>query len=95
MIHKGANILILLAHQDDETIGSVKIHTGLVEHYRGVDSTLWALYNNNTDLIGATLHYIDDSIDGGNIIDTAKIKIKKHDNLDKLFYKTLVRVVLA
>lgn len=68
--------------------GCVNIHTGLVEHYRGVDSTLWALYDNNTDLIGTTLHYIDDSIDGGNIINAAKVKIEKHDNLDKLFYKT-------
>lgn len=34
--------------------GCVNIHTGLVTHYRGVDSTLWALHDDRPDLIGAT-----------------------------------------
>ena len=34
--------------------GCVNIHTGLVDHYRGVDSSLWAMYDNRPDLIGTT-----------------------------------------
>jgi methionyl-tRNA formyltransferase len=68
--------------------GCVNIHTGLVNHYRGVDSSLWAMYDNRPDLIGATLHYIDKSIDAGNIIDTGVIDLDRHDNLESLFYKS-------
>tara|TARA_R100000700_G_C3148301_1_gene127783 strand:+ start:285 stop:974 length:690 start_codon:yes stop_codon:yes gene_type:complete len=68
--------------------GCVNIHTGLVNHYRGVDSSLWAMYDNRPDLIGATLHYIDKSIDAGNIIDTGVIDIDESDNLESLFYKS-------
>ena len=68
--------------------GCVNIHTGLVNHYRGVDSSLWAMYDNRPDLIGATLHYIDKSIDAGNVIDTDVINIEQRDNLDTLFFKS-------
>jgi methionyl-tRNA formyltransferase len=68
--------------------GCVNIHTGLVDHYRGVDSSLWAMYDNRPDLIGATLHYIDETIDAGNIIDTKKIELDRFDNLNTLFYKS-------
>lgn len=68
--------------------GCVNIHTGLVNHYRGVDSSLWAMYNNRPDLVGATLHYIDKTIDAGKIIDTGVINIDQYDNLDTLFFKS-------
>ena len=68
--------------------GCVNIHTGLVNHYRGVDSSLWAMYDNRPDLIGTTLHYIDESIDAGNIIDTDVIDVDQYDSLDTLFYKS-------
>ena len=68
--------------------GCVNIHTGLVDHYRGVDSTLWALNDERLDLIGSTLHYIDENIDTGEII--AQRKIWNHDlddTPDTLVYK--------
>ena len=68
--------------------GCVNIHTGLVDHYRGVDSSLWAMYDNRPDLIGTTLHYIDESIDAGNIIDTGVINLDRYDTLDTLFFKS-------
>ena len=48
--------------------GCVNIHTGLVQYYRGVDSSFWAIHDERFDRIGTTLHYIDSSIDGGDII---------------------------
>ena len=68
--------------------GCVNIHTGLVNHYRGVDSSLWAMYDNRPDLIGTTLHYIDKSIDAGKVIDTGVINLDQYDNLDTLFFKS-------
>ena len=68
--------------------GCVNIHTGLVDHYRGVDSSLWAMYDNRPDLIGSTLHYIDSSIDGGDVIGMKSINIDRFDGIDTLFYKS-------
>ncbi len=68
--------------------GCVNIHTGLVQYYRGVDSTQWAIYENKLDRIGATLHYIDNTIDAGNIIGQKRTEISLNDNPEKLFLKT-------
>ena len=58
--------------------GCINIHTGLVQYYRGVDSAMWAIIDNRFDLIGSTIHYIDNSIDGGDIVDQRKIARSKH-----------------
>jgi len=68
--------------------GCVNIHTGLVDHYRGVDSTSWAIYDERIDLIGATLHYIDKSIDAGEVIGMRVVECKLTDTSDTLFYKS-------
>ena len=68
--------------------GCVNIHTGLVTHYRGVDSTLWAMHDDRPDLVGATLHYIDKSIDTGSVISMKTVNISGDDTLDTLFYKS-------
>ena len=68
--------------------GCVNIHTGLVQYYRGVDSSSWALYDNALDRIGTTLHYIDDSIDAGNYIDQKTIQIESNDTPNSIFFKT-------
>jgi methionyl-tRNA formyltransferase len=68
--------------------GCVNIHTGLVTHYRGVDSAMWAMHDDRPDLVGATLHYIDKSIDTGSVIDMKTVNISSNDTLDTLFYKS-------
>lgn len=68
--------------------GCVNIHTGLVNHYRGVDSAIWALYDNRPDLVGATLHYINKSIDTGQIVSMSPVQISDTDSLDTVFYRS-------
>lgn len=68
--------------------GCVNIHTGLVEHYRGVDSTMWALKDEEVGLIGSTLHYIDEKIDTGAVIGQRKIQLSLSDTPITLFYKS-------
>lgn len=71
--------------------GCINIHTGLVQHHRGVDSSYWALYEEKPQTIGATLHYINGSIDGGNVIDQSKTTgIKIGDSPDDIFMKTCI-----
>ena len=68
--------------------GCINIHTGLVQFYRGVDSTIWPLYENKPNLIGYTIHLINKKIDAGDILFQDNIKIKKDDNLEKIFFRT-------
>ena len=69
--------------------GCINIHTGLVEYYRGVDSSYWALYDENPEAIGATIHYIDDSIDGGSVIAQRNTEcLSITDSADDVFMKT-------
>ena len=51
----------------------INVHTGLVQYYRGVDSSMWAARDNRFDLIGSAIHEIDSSIDGGKILFKKKL----------------------
>ena len=44
---------------DRGRLGIFNLHGGLSPHYRGADSTFWALYNGEPDQVGCTLHRID------------------------------------
>ena len=68
--------------------GCINIHTGLVQHFRGVDSSLWAIYEEKPEAIGATIHYVDNSIDGGGIIAQKRTNLSIGDDLDDIFFKT-------
>ena len=70
-------------------LGCINIHTGLVEHHRGVDSPYWALYEERPETLGATVHYIDNSIDGGDIILQRQTQgLSVLDTADDIFMKT-------
>lgn len=57
--------------------GVLNLHSGLLPDYRGVMATFWALFNGEEE-IGTTLHWISDaSIDTGEVISTAKVKVQK------------------
>ena len=46
----------------------INFHAGLCQYYRGAGCNVWAIYNKEIDKIGATIHFIDENIDTGNII---------------------------
>ncbi|WP_275541646.1 formyltransferase family protein, partial [Campylobacter concisus] len=49
----------------------INLHNGINPRYRGIGN-FWAIYENNFDLIGVTIHYVDSGIDTGKIIFTIK-----------------------
>jgi len=55
--------------------GMINIHRGVVSRYRGLDSDLWAAYNNDFFNIGVTLHYIEEELDAGPVIFEGAIDI--------------------
>lgn len=62
-------------------IGSINVHTGITPEYRGAKSEFWAILNKDKNMIGYTIHILDEGIDTGNIIFQKKIKFIKGENL--------------
>jgi methionyl-tRNA formyltransferase len=62
--------------------GTVNAHPGLLPRLRGSASVGWALYK---DLpIGATVHFIDQKIDTGDIIISRQLQVYRGDTYEKL-----------
>jgi len=58
----------------------INTHAGITPKYRGVHGMYWALVNRDIENSGVTIHYIDEGIDTGNIIDQARVKPTSQDN---------------
>tara|TARA_B100001057_G_scaffold463510_1_gene517546 strand:+ start:5041 stop:5808 length:768 start_codon:yes stop_codon:yes gene_type:complete len=58
----------------------LNIHAGITPSYRGVHGGYWALVNNEPELCGVTLHYLDEGVDTGSIIGHKLIVPSKKDN---------------
>tara|TARA_Y100000589_G_C27189069_1_gene643945 strand:- start:3189 stop:3986 length:798 start_codon:yes stop_codon:yes gene_type:complete len=46
----------------------INVHLGLSPYYRGSGTNIWALINNEPEMVGATFMHIDSGIDTGEII---------------------------
>ncbi|HEX8196450.1 MAG TPA: formyl transferase [Pyrinomonadaceae bacterium] len=68
----------------------INMHMGITPLYRGVHGGYWALAENKNDLIGTTIHYVDEGIDTGSIIEQAYFKPGKKDNFFTYPYLHLV-----
>jgi methionyl-tRNA formyltransferase len=58
----------------------VNMHVGITPHYRGSHGGYWALYNNDVENFGTTIHLVDAGIDTGAVIKQVFIKPDKQDN---------------
>ena len=55
---------------------ALNIHAGVVPYYRGNDCNFWALYDNNPNLVGSTIHLLTKGLDSGNILYHAMSNVK-------------------
>jgi len=60
----------------------INCHPGLIPIVRGLDSFKWSILNNQ--ILGNTLHFIDDEIDSGKIIYHKKTPILESDDYQEL-----------
>jgi methionyl-tRNA formyltransferase len=74
---------------DSSKLGAVNIHSGILPYYRGADSEFWALYNGEKEKIGVTIHFIDQSLDTGDIILTARQEVLDSDDYRSLRMKNI------
>ena len=69
--------------------GVINLHGGLSQRYRGVWTTLWAIYNGEPEYVGATVHFVDAGIDTGGIIYQGRPEIVENDNPETLYVKVV------
>jgi len=68
----------------------INLHLGLSPYYRGSGTNFWPFYNEEIQYVGATVHLISSSIDGGDIIYQNFPKIEKNDNFHSIGCKTII-----
>jgi folate-dependent phosphoribosylglycinamide formyltransferase PurN len=62
----------------------INVHTGLSPYYRGGQAAFWALYNDEPQYIGVTIHYINAGIDAGNILLQGRPALDADDTLSDI-----------
>jgi len=69
--------------------GTINIHTGIIPEYRSADPIFWALYNNDPENVGVTIHFVDKGIDTGPIIYQERVGVTRADDLETLYCKCI------
>ena len=62
----------------------INLHGGNPNYYRGLDSHYWAIYHNDFKNLQVCLHFIENKLDTGKIIQIKKIKLFKNMKLHQL-----------
>lgn len=70
--------------------GTINVHRGIIQKYRGLDSDLWAIYNKEFDKIGVTIHCVAEELDAGDILAQEYLQIELKDEIFHLRYKTTI-----
>jgi methionyl-tRNA formyltransferase len=58
----------------------LNFHTGILPEYRGPYSEFWAYYNDERDMVGTTIHLIDDGIDTGDILAQVTVDVTGYED---------------
>ena len=72
---------------DIPKIGAINLHPSYLPFNRGWHTPTWAIKNNT--IYGATLHFITEGVDQGDIIFQKEIKILPTDTADSLYARVL------
>jgi len=62
----------------------INFHPAVLPHNKGAHSTFWSIINNSK--LGATMHYMNNKYDSGDILDQTALKHDKTILADKLFH---------
>lgn len=62
----------------------LNLHGGNPEHYRGLDTHLWAIYHRDFNNLMTTLHEVDAGLDTGDIVFQTQLKLNKSSKLYEL-----------
>lgn len=86
-IHKLSNDMLQILPQN-----SFNIHGGLSPWYRGNITLFWPFYFLKPNWAGMTIHYLNDKIDGGDIIHHSIPELNKGDGIHDVACKAVLKV---
>lgn len=66
----------------------INIHRGIAQEYRGLDSDLWALYHEDYNNLGVTIHRVTHELDKGEISYQKCLNLDEVDEIFHLRYHT-------
>jgi hypothetical protein len=76
--------------------GAINVHRGIASEYRGLDSNLWAIYHEDFNNLGITIHKVNDVLDTGEIIYEEKLNVPFNSEIFQLrYYETLLATNLT
>ncbi|AXR05728.1 formyltransferase family protein [Salinimonas sediminis] len=67
---------------------AINLHPSLLPRYRGCSSLTWAIINGESE-VGYSYHYIDETIDTGNILVQQNIPVYDWDTQGSLYYRVM------
>jgi folate-dependent phosphoribosylglycinamide formyltransferase PurN len=70
--------------------GALNRHLGLSPRYRGSDCPMWALYENDLENMGFTIHFVNEKVDGGAVVMQKKAPLDR----TKDFSRTIADIQL-
>lgn len=69
--------------------GMINFHPSYLPYYQGANPWFWMI-RNNEDNFGASIHYITDEVDKGNIILREQINLEKIIDGEEIFYNVAI-----
>ncbi|MBW0146423.1 formyl transferase [Marinobacter arenosus] len=71
------------------THGVLNLHGGLSQFYRGLFTTDWAIHNREPERVGATVHFVSEGVDDGDVVYQGRPAITADDNPNSLYEKVV------
>ncbi len=71
------------------SMGIVNFHNGPLPRYAGLNIPTWAIWNAETTH-GVAWHFVDESIDGGNLLCGASFPLKNDETAASLMFKCII-----
>ena len=65
----------------------INLHPGLAPQYRGRYGSCWPIYNQEPELVGVTIHFVDKGIDTGAILTQGRVEYEWCDYAKTITYK--------
>jgi folate-dependent phosphoribosylglycinamide formyltransferase PurN len=65
----------------------INMHPGLAPQYRGRYGSFWPIYNKEPELVGVTVHFVDEGVDTGAILLQQQVDYNPRDTMKIITYK--------
>jgi len=71
--------------------GTINLHHGIAPELRGIASSFWGMYYGLNEYIGATVHFIDKTLDTGAVILQKNTETAPNSSFVETYYQTAIQ----